>query len=257
MPGQYVIQADRGRKQASIEGEFGTLAVSVDGTDVKGLILQTSAGSSIAGRVVFDSYRGATAPTPSQIEITPVPIDADMSPMTPANADIYPDWRFEIAGVNGPRRLQVTRTPAGWRMKAILLNGIEVTDRPIAFGRAEQSLTDVEVVLTDAMTELSAMIADDQGMPVAGAHLVMFSIDRDRWYPDSRYLRHIVAGNGGAVSISGMAPGGYYAVAVIRLPPDGDDAWQDPENLESLMPHATSFTLDDAQKQVIRLRMSR
>jgi hypothetical protein len=58
-PGQYVIQVDRGRRNASIEGEFGALPVSVDGVDVAGLVIQTSAGSSIAGRVTFDASRGA------------------------------------------------------------------------------------------------------------------------------------------------------------------------------------------------------
>ena len=102
--GQYVIQVDRGRRNSSTEGEFGTLPVSVDGADVSGLVLQTSAGSSITGRVTFDSFNGARAPRPGQIDITPVPIDPDLSPASPGSADIHADWSFEIHGVNGPRR---------------------------------------------------------------------------------------------------------------------------------------------------------
>src|SRR5438477_246628 len=48
-PGQYVIRADRGRSPSWIEGEFGTLPVTVDGVDVTGLLVQTSVGSSIKG----------------------------------------------------------------------------------------------------------------------------------------------------------------------------------------------------------------
>jgi len=61
-PGQYLIQVDRGRRNSSTEGEFGVLPVAVDGADVTGLVLQTSAGSSITGRVRFDMFLGAKAP---------------------------------------------------------------------------------------------------------------------------------------------------------------------------------------------------
>src|SRR5262249_10466437 len=55
-PGAYIIRADRGRTKGSIEGEFGVLPVSVDGTDVTGLVLQTSTGSTIGGRIRFEAY---------------------------------------------------------------------------------------------------------------------------------------------------------------------------------------------------------
>jgi hypothetical protein len=74
-PGQYIIKADRGRRSPSTEGEFGALPVSVDGADITGLILQASAGSTIAGRVTFESVRGIQAPRTSQIQIQPVPVD--------------------------------------------------------------------------------------------------------------------------------------------------------------------------------------
>ena len=41
---------------------------------------------------------------------------------------------FAAAGVNGPRRLQLQRAPAEWTLKAIRVRGIDVTDRPLAFG---------------------------------------------------------------------------------------------------------------------------
>jgi protocatechuate 3,4-dioxygenase beta subunit len=254
-PGQYVIQADRGRRNASTEGEFGALPVSVDGVDVIGLVLQLSAGSSVTGRVTFDSFQGAKEPRPGQIEITPVPIDADQSTASPANAAIRDDWTFEILGVNGPRRLQLQQTPAEWTLKAIRVRGIDVTDRPLAFGRRDQSLTDVEVVLTDRLTAVSGTIVDDRARPAAGAHLVVFPIDRDRWYPASRYLRTAVAASAGAITLAGLPPGSYYASAVAQLPADGDDAWQDPAFLESLVPRAASFALGEGQRQVLTLKL--
>src|SRR5262249_37711496 len=40
--GEYVIKADRGRPNAWTEGEFGTLPVTVVGSNVTNLVLQTS-----------------------------------------------------------------------------------------------------------------------------------------------------------------------------------------------------------------------
>jgi hypothetical protein len=254
-PGQYLVQVDRGRKNVSTEGEFGVLPVTVEDRDVTGLVVQTSAGSVIAGRVTFDAELATKAPRPDQIQITPVPIDPEQAPMARASADIRQDWTFAINGVNGPRRLQLQRAPAEWTLKEIRVNGIDVTDRPLMFGTAKQSLAEVEVVLTDRLNELSGTIADDHAKPAAGSHLIVFSTDRDRWYPASRFLRHAVAGPDGAFEMAGLSPGSYYAAAVARLPPDGNDAWQEPAFLESLVPRAAAFALGEGQKQVVALKV--
>jgi hypothetical protein len=254
-PGQYVIQADRGRRNTSTEGEFGTLPVSVDGNDITGLVLQTSSGSSITGRLTFDTSRGAKTPAPAAIRLVPVPIDPDQAPASPADADIHPDWSFNIAGVNGPRRLQLLRAPAGWTLKEIRVNGSDVTDRPLAFGGKDQSLGDVEVVLTDQINELRGTIVDDRARPAPASHLIVFSTDRDRWYATSRFLRQTMAGTEGTIALVALPPGSYYAAAVAQLPADGEDAWQDPAYLESLVPRASTIALGDGQKQVLNLRL--
>jgi hypothetical protein len=231
------------------------LPVSVNGVDVTNLVLQTSAGSSIAGRVTFDSYLGAQAPRSGAIEITTVPIDPDQSTMSPASADVRNDWSFSIAGVNGPRRLQLQRAPAEWTLKEIRVRGVDVTDQPLAFGRDDQSLADVEIVLTDRVNEISGAVADDHGRPASGSHVVVFATDRDRWYPASRFVRHAAAGTDGAIALAGLPPGSYYAAAVAALPTDGDDAWQDPAYLESLVSRARAFALGEGQKQVLNLKL--
>jgi len=255
-PGQYLIQVDRGRRNSSTEGEFGVLPVAVDGADVTGLVLQTSAGSSITGRVRFDTFLGAKAPRSGQIEITPVPVDPEQSPAAPANADIHQDWSFEVRGINGPRRLQLLRAPPDWTLKEIRVNGIDVTDRPLAFGKADQSLTDVEVVLTDRINTVSGTIVDDHGRLVPAAHVIVFSPDRDRWYPASRFLRVSAAGADGTIALAGLPAGTYYAAAVAKLPADGNDAWQEPGYLESLVGRAVTFALGEGQKQVVTLKIA-
>ncbi|HEY1911972.1 MAG TPA: carboxypeptidase-like regulatory domain-containing protein [Vicinamibacterales bacterium] len=254
-PGQYVIQADRGRRGSSIEGEFGAIAVSVDGTDITNLTLQTTAGSSIAGRITFVGTRGAQLPAASRIEITPVPTDSDQSPRQAAVADIARDWTFSISGIHGPRRLQVLRLPAEWTLREIRVNGIDVTDRPLAFGRAEQSLNDVEIVLIDRVNELLGTVNDDHGRPAAGSHVIVFSTDRDRWYPASRFLRQSTTAQDGTVKLSGLPEGSFYVAVVPRLPADGDDAWQEPAYLESLMPRVSSVAFGEGDSKSMTLTL--
>jgi hypothetical protein len=256
-PGAYIIQAYRGRSQRWIEGEFGTLPVTVNGRDVTDLTLQTSSGSSIKGRFTFDTYNGSKPPAASAIELTPIPIDFDLSPQNNWGiAEIHADWSFDLAGVNGPRRLQLTRVPPGWALKEIRVNRIDVTDRPRPFGRKDQSLSDVEVVLTDRVSEVSGTIADDRAKPAPGARIVAFSMDRDRWYPASRFLRTTIAGSDGTFTLSGLPYGSYYAAAVAQLPTEGEDAWQDPAFLESLVTRASTVTLGEAQKISLSLRLA-
>jgi protocatechuate 3,4-dioxygenase beta subunit len=252
-PGRYIIRADRGRSNAT-EGEFGVLPVSIDGADVSGLVLQTSAGSSITGRFRFEQINDAKLPPPSSIELSPMPVDYDQAPSNSATADIHADWTFELHGINGPRRLQLLRLPAGWTLKEIRARGAEVTDRPIAFGAANQSLNGVEIVLTDRLSEIAGTVTDDQGRPAAHASLVAFSSDRDTWYGASRFLRRSSADADGAFALAGLPFGSYYIVALTRMPP-GDD-WQDPAFLESLIPRASTATIREGQKQTMTLRVS-
>jgi hypothetical protein len=232
--------------------------VSVNGADVTNLILQTSLGSSIKGRLRFDASRDAKTPNLSAIELSPIPVDVDASPSRTASAEIHPDWTFEVAGIIGPRRLQLLRAPSEWALKEILINGINVADRPLPFGRADQSLSDVEVVLTDRVNEVAGRITDEEMKPVPGSVALVFATDRDRWYPASRFLRSALAGSDGTFSLTGLPFGSYYAVAVHSVPSDGDEAWQDPQFLTSLIPRASAVTLGDAQRPLnLRLATSR
>ena len=254
-PGQYVIRAEGFPRDTWHEGEFGTLPVSVNDADVKDLVLHTSSGSSLEGRVTLDTNDGSKTPALQDVALTPVPVDFDLSPSKPATASIHSDGSFEIRGVNGPRRLQLLRAPAGWALKEIRVNGTDVTDRPLPFGRADQSLSDVEVVLTDRVNELSGTITDDHGRPAPDAILIVVSTEREDWYPASRFLRKAVAGSDGAYTLSGLPAGRYHAAAVARLPDEGEDAWQDSAFLDSLVSQASPVTFGDGQKQVLTMRL--
>jgi hypothetical protein len=255
-PGDYVIQANRGRSNPSTEGEFGSLAVSVNGTDVTDLILQMSAGSTVTGSIRFDTLDPSRLPAPSSLELAAFPVDFDRSPSNNfATANIRSDWRFQMAGLNGPRRLQLQRVPPGWALKEIVIHGIDATDRPISFGKQEESVAGVEVVLTDRVNDLSGMVTDGRGRPADGANLIVFSTDRDRWYPASRFLRTAPVGPVGGFTVQGLPADSYYVAAIARLPRDGEDAWQDPAFLAALQLNASTVTISEGQKRSVSLRL--
>jgi hypothetical protein len=85
--GQCVIQAYRGRSNAHTEGEFGAASVTVGSADVDGVVLRTSAGSSVTGRFSFDVVNSRTTAKPSDFALTAIPTDLDLSPANnPASA---------------------------------------------------------------------------------------------------------------------------------------------------------------------------
>jgi hypothetical protein len=219
----------------------------VNGTDVKDLLVQTSLGSTIAGRITFD---GTRAPAARNFELSAVPADADLAPLDGnfARADIHNDWTFEMAGISGPRRLRLLRAPRGWGLKQIVIDGVDVTDTPLPFGSKSQSLSDVEVVLTDRITEIAGTVFDDRGRSVADARVVAFAADRDLWYDRSRFAKIAASDANGAFSIRDLPPGAYFVAAVDRRRASEDNGeWLDPDLLDSLTPGAARITLSEGQ----------
>lgn len=244
-PGEYVIQIARSRVNSWMEGEFASRIVDVNGADVKDVLLRTSPGSELTGHITFDD--AAAALTPGAIELTPSAADLDLAPAEGgaiAHAEIHDDWTFTLAGLNGPRRLRLTSAPAGWMLKSVFVNGMDVTDNVLEFGTARQSLHDVEVVLTRSGAEIAGTAVDASGAPAADASVIVFPTDNSQWYADSRFLKMVVQKDG-AFDVAGLPAGDYYVAAVNRL--TGDE-WQDPVLLEQLSSQAMHVSANEGQK---------
>jgi hypothetical protein len=256
-PGDYVLQASRHRNGGWSEGESASMFVTVDGADVTDLEVRTTVGSTISGRIVVDD---GAAVKPGDVAVSPVPYDSDLSSMVgggPARALIDEDQRFEIAGLHGPRRLRVLRVPLGWGLKAILYNGSDITDALLPFGSADQSLTEVEVVLTSHGSEVAGSIVDSRNRPVGEAAVVAFSPDRTTWYRSSRFVAYAFAARDGTFAMRGLAPGDYYVAVVDRQRTrDVPNEIENPEFLESLVAGAQRIALDEGQRIQIALRSS-
>jgi hypothetical protein len=253
-PGEYVVIADRGRPKSSMEDEFGATVVNVTDGDVSTVVVQMSAGSSVTGRMVFEPDGPADLPR-REIELWPIGVDPDRTPFAVAVADIHEDWTFSMNGLNGPRRLVLAQAPDGWFLKAVRLQGIDITDQVLQFGRRDQSLADVEVVLTDRVAGVVGAVTTRGGRLVQRGDVIAFSTDPTLWHPASRYLRHSAIAEDGTYRIIGMAAGQYYVAAVEQLPEEGDTAWQDPAFLGGLTQRATTVTLSDGQLETFNLQV--
>jgi hypothetical protein len=253
-PGAYLLKADAGRTNTFTEGEFVAMPLNVGQAGVTDLRVQAVAGSTITGRFVFDRYVRTSDPPPTAVTVTAIPDDFDGAPDHIASTSANAAGIFQLRGVTGTRRLQVARMPPRYMVSAILVNGRDVTDDVITFGRANQSLDDVQVVLTDRITRVAGTVDDGQ-KPVAGAHVVVFSTNRSHWYPLSRHHHRQTTGSDGTFVLTGLPTGSYFAAAVTALP-TGDDAWQDPAYLEQLSTTATVIPVGDGDNTT-NLRLNR
>lgn len=257
-PGEYVLQASKSLRDSATEGEFASAFVTVDGTDVASVVLKLTVGSSIAGRVIFEGEN--PPPSLADLQLSAIVADPDLVSLADnpaARAQFGEDGTFEMHGVVGARRLQLMAAPSGWSLKAILVNGADVTDEPLLFSSPEQSVGNVEVVLTRGETEITGEAADDQGRPLRDGLVIAFATDPARWYAHSRYLGHATPDEDGAFAVHGLPPGDYYVAAVE----DGSDvvengALDDPELLERLMVGASPVTVRAGEGNPRPLRVS-
>jgi hypothetical protein len=229
-PGEYVIVASKGRLQPSVEGEFAATAITVDGSDIEGMTIRTNAGSTIAGHVVLE---GGNA-LPDAFKIEPYPVDPDFDPPAGgaiAQAELTPALDFRMSGISGPRRFRLTEAPDGWMLKGVRVNGQDVTDDTLSFGTSDQSLSDVEIVLSFAGGEVSGTVTAPRGLPPSVYSVIVFSDDSNQWYADSRYLKAGPVAADGRFDVRGLPSGSYFVVAIPRVEGDG---WQEPRLLEAL-----------------------
>jgi len=253
--GEWVLQASTGGDvNQGQEGEFVSRFVTVNGSDVTDVRLQTSTGSRVEGRIVFE---GSGTADPTDVTVTTLPSDFDRAPLAgpTGRATGKSDATFVLNGLNGPRRLRLLRVPPSWRLKAIHANGSDVTDEPLPFGAKDESLTDVVIVLTNKVSGIAGSVTDARGQAVTDYTVIVFATNADRWYQGSRFFTFTRPKADGTFAVTDLPSGEYYVAAVDWLQgTEGFGEWQDPAFLKSIAPRATRLTLSDGQLAAVTLR---
>src|SRR5262245_60514174 len=179
-PGRYVLRA---RGTDTEVPQFAAQPVTVNGQDVDDVTVILVPGARLTGNVSF--LPGASpAPAITSVRITAPATDQDsFGPQQ--NARVEKDGRFTLEGVAaGNHLIRPNGNMRGWMLKSVTIDGRDVTDTPIPL-RSGQAVSDVSIVFTDKVSEISGTITDTQGTPIPDFTVLAFSTDPSLWRPQS------------------------------------------------------------------------
>jgi hypothetical protein len=142
--------------------------------------------------------------------------------------------------------------PAGWAIRSVRLNGIDVTDGGIDF-KPNEDVAGLEVELTNKLTSVSGLVTNAKGDAVKDYTAVVFAQDKEKWTGTSRYQSIGRPDQDGRFKISGLPPGEYYIVAVDRLEPGQTG---DPDFLETIRRDAKMFSLLEGETKTVDLKLT-
>jgi hypothetical protein len=236
---------------ASVNGrtEFADVGIQVAG-DADDLAIVTQPGIGIAGRVVFAEGPPAT-PLPLQLVFRRPPTATSLRDMEIA-ATIDDEWRFFGSDVFGPLLVRAPSLPPGWVVKAVTLNGADITDVPTVFTRQHDG--QLQIVLSSRPSTLDGTVRGEEAGAALDATVYVFSEDRASWNISSPRTVTRDVREDGTFSVGGLAAGRYYAIAIARAgfrqPPNAGGAFFD-----LLSKDATPFVIGDDERRTLELRL--
>lgn len=236
-PGRYTLRA---RGDDTETPQFATLPISVNGSDMDDVVVVLSAGATITGTVTF-MPGAAQIPDVTNVRIgAPATDQGNFGPQP--NARVAKDGTFTLAGVSvGPHLIRPSGNMRGWSLKSVAVNGRDVTDTPIEL-RAGQTLSNVAIVFTDAVTEINGTITDTQGAPAPEYTVLAFPTDTTLWRPQARQIMTARPDQTGKFKIRGLPPGEYYLATVD---PAEQGEWFEPAYLDEHRAGAARVTLSE------------
>jgi protocatechuate 3,4-dioxygenase beta subunit len=255
-PGEYRIEAfsrvwmDRYRKEgerAGPPGELGLLPVSVTRGETQ-VTVRMSPGFRVTGQVLVDGTPLSGAAAAAARVSAAAQWGASPSAFSiPIITAVQPDGTFALTGVHGLRLLGPRNVP-GLSYHHTIVGGEDISERGIV---VTADVTGVEIHLTTRPSRLDGTVVDAAGKPVADARVVVFSAERAEWMrPGFRRHDNFSLSILGKFTTSGLPAGNYLAAIVAD---EDSDRWADPDYLDSLRPHATPFTINDAATTTIVL----
>ncbi len=240
-PGPYALQANTllapGPNGPSHHS--GRAALVVDNQGVSGLSIVIGEGGTIAGTIIRDP--AANQPIPSGIGVIAQGAGSSMQ-MRMGNT-------FRLTGIVGPVRFGVEGLPEGWAVRSITIDGRDVTDSLIDLKNGQTA--SARVVLTDRVTQVTGAVSPRPRM--GDARVVVFSDDATKWTYPSRFVTTTRADENGRFRISGLPAGERYLATAVEYLEDGEET--DAEFLERMRASATSFTLAEAGRATLDLRL--
>jgi protocatechuate 3,4-dioxygenase beta subunit len=256
LPGAYRLVARAGPVDAPREAhgpaalEFGRLDLNVSG-NLEGLAITTAPGATLTGRIVFP---GDAPDEPSRwMRVTAHPPGPGGLIDPRSSAAVGEDLRFMLRDLFGPLLVRVSESPAGYALESVRLGSADITDEPADFASAGDS--SLEVVLTNRLASVDALVLDPDGEPATQAVVVLVpELPAERALHSTRLRMAIVTGDG-RVRIENALPGAYRAIALrsgqLDFDPDSGPAW-----LEAMLPQGVYLSLEAGSRQIVTVQLA-
>ena len=132
------------------------------------------------------------------------------------------------------------------------IDGEDMTDVPYEF-KGAQSLSDVHIVLTDKLTEVSGSVTDDRGRPLTNYVVVLLPSEPKEGAAAMRFTRTTRPDQQGAYRMRGLPPGEYLVAAVESL--EQGREWA-PEFQDRVRDAARRITLKEGQSLALDLKLT-
>lgn len=250
-PGEYTLRLT-GTFQSPNATQSATAVITVADSDITGVLLVGATPVKASGRITVDGELPRSL-EPAMLSITAVPVDPEHATfMSAVRGKVKHDFTVELRPLPGPSRITLVSAMPNWTLRAVRLNGVDVTDTGIDF-KPNEDVSGIEIQMTNRMTEVSGIVTDSRGRPVKDSSVVVFARDSKRW-TSSRYLGAGRPDQHGWFVVRSLAPGDYYAIALDYV--DAGEA-TDPEFLDRLRARAIAFSLSHGETKVIALRLVR
>jgi hypothetical protein len=248
-PGRYNINV---RPTGDADAEYLFFPITVGSEDIDKLLLTTGTGVTAQGVIRTDD---GTPPPFSASDVQLTVISSEPSPFVgTSRPKINPDYSFELPSLFGRNIIRGTiRNQPDWLLKSVDFNGDEMIDPGIEF-TAGGHYDDLHLVFTQKATELSGLITDSRGRPVVDASVVVFTVNKDRWVTNSRYLRTVRPDTEGKYNIKGLPPSEDYVIIAVQGLENGQGG--DPEFLARAREEAKSLTLAEGEKKAFDVKLS-
>jgi hypothetical protein len=252
-PGDYILRTLV--ESGPSASEFATSYVTIVDRDPEPVMIRTSSGSRLSGRIVLD---GGSDRMLWGYSASAVAIDSTASPgsVSSVGSPISTGEPFTIGALAGPTRLRIWTNDEDWYLKSIVINGFDVTDTPFDFGFDGRDYSDVEIVFSRLGATIAGRVTDERAAPVRDYAVHVFSTDPDKWDIASRWVKLVRSSADGAFKVPALPPGDYWVAAIDRVdasPAPGD--WVDAELLTMLASRATRVTLGEGQSHTATLRL--
>ena len=253
-PGQYTVIALNPQTLLGGGGapELISAVVTVAGEDINGFQIAGVKSAIVTGRVVLPQAAGG-AIRASTVQLTTTAVQPGLAIGLGAGGlnKVSDDFTFEMKVQPGLRLIRLAPQVPGVALKAVRLNGTDVTDSGIDF-RASQDVSGLEVELTMQLSDLSGVVTDARGQAVKDYSVVVFARDPQRWTNASRYLGGGRPDQDGRFKVRNLPAGDYYAIALGYVEPGSGT---DPEFLDKIRDRATGFSLTDGQTRTLDLKL--